>query len=78
MPSGFLPISAGRVPGESAVRLYRESSLFEELRDPEALRGKCGRCEYREVCGGSRARAFAVAGDHLGPDPSCPYEPLRC
>lgn len=76
MPSGFLPISAGRVPGESAVRLYRESSLFKELRDPEALRGKCGRCEYREVCGGSRARAFAVAGDHLGSDPSCPYEPL--
>jgi radical SAM protein len=75
MPSGFLPISAGCVPEESAVRLYREAPLFRELRDPSALRGKCGRCEYREVCGGSRARAFAVSGDHLAADPSCPYDP---
>jgi radical SAM protein len=77
MPSGFLPISAGRVPDDSAVRIYRETPLFRELRDPDALRGKCGRCEYREVCGGSRARAFAVGGDHLGSDPSCPYRPLN-
>jgi radical SAM protein len=77
MPSGFLPLSAGRVPEESAVRLYRRSPLFRELRDPAALRGKCRRCEYREVCGGSRARAFAVSGDHLASDPSCPYEPVN-
>lgn len=75
MPSGFLPLAAGRVPAESAVRLYREAPLFRELRDPGALAGKCGRCEFREVCGGSRARAYAVGGDHLGPDPSCPYRP---
>jgi radical SAM protein with 4Fe4S-binding SPASM domain len=75
MPSGFLPISAGRVPEESAVQLYRESPLFRQLRDPNALGGKCGRCEFREVCGGSRARAYAVSGDYLGEDPSCPYEP---
>lgn len=77
MPSGFLPLSAGRAPAESAVRLYREAPLFRELRDPGALGGKCGRCEFREVCGGSRARAYAVSGDHLGSDPSCPYQPSK-
>ena len=76
-PSGFLPLSAGNVRRDSAVRLYREAPLFRQLRDPGALRGKCGRCEYREVCGGSRARAHAVTGDHLAADPSCPYEPVR-
>ncbi|MBW8059686.1 MAG: hypothetical protein FVQ78_04995 [Solirubrobacterales bacterium] len=75
MPSGFLPLAAGSVRRESAVRLYREAPLFRELRDPDALGGKCGRCEYREICGGSRARAHAVSGDHLAADPSCPYQP---
>lgn len=75
MPSGFLPLGAGSVRERSAVELYRDSALFRELRDPEALRGRCGRCEFREVCGGSRARAYAVKGDHLAEDPSCPYEP---
>jgi radical SAM protein with 4Fe4S-binding SPASM domain len=75
MPSGFLPLSAGSARSESAVDIYREASLFRELRDPDALGGKCGRCEFREVCGGSRARAYAVSGDHLAEDPSCPYRP---
>jgi radical SAM protein len=75
MPSGFLPLSAGSVRDERAVSLYRESDLFRDLRDPTALKGKCGRCEFREVCGGSRARAYAVRGNHLEADPSCPYEP---
>jgi radical SAM protein len=75
MPSGFLPLSAGSVRERSAVELYRDSSLFRELRDPSALGGRCGRCEFREVCGGSRARAYAVSADHLAEDPSCPYEP---
>jgi radical SAM protein len=75
MPSGFLPLSAGRVHDRSAVSLYREAPLFRDLRDPAALGGKCGRCEFREVCGGSRARAYAVSGDHLAEDPSCPYQP---
>lgn len=75
MPSGFLPLAAGNVREESAVELYREAPLFRELRDPEALRGKCGQCEFREVCGGSRARAYAVSGDHMAEDPSCPYRP---
>lgn len=75
MPSGFLPLAGGNVREESAVSVYRDSSLFRELRDPNALRGKCGRCEFREVCGGSRARAYAVSGDYLAEDPSCPYRP---
>jgi radical SAM protein len=75
MPSGFLPLGAGNVRRESAVRIYREAPLFRELRDPEMLRGKCGRCEFREVCGGSRARAYATSGDYLAADPSCPYQP---
>lgn len=75
MPSGFLPLAAGSVRERSAVDTYRNSALFRELRDPDALGGRCGRCEFREVCGGSRARAYAVGGDHLAEDPSCPYDP---
>lgn len=75
MPSGFLPMSAGDVRREDPVTIYRQSPLFRELRNPRMLRGKCGRCEFREVCGGSRARAFAVTGDYLAADPSCPYQP---
>ncbi len=75
MPSGFLPISAGNVREQDPVEIYRDSQLFRELRDPEALKGKCARCEFREICGGSRARAYAVTGDHLESDPSCVYQP---
>jgi radical SAM protein with 4Fe4S-binding SPASM domain len=75
MPSGFLPLAAGNVRRDSAVSVYRDAPLFRELRDRDALHGKCGRCEYREVCGGSRARAYAVTGDYLASDPSCPYQP---
>lgn len=74
-PSGFLPLSAGNVRRQSVVDLYRRSPLFCSLRNVTALRGKCGRCEFREVCGGSRARAFALTGDYLAEDPSCSYQP---
>lgn len=74
-PSGFLPLPAGNVRTTPLALLYRDSSLFRSLRDPARLKGKCGRCEFREVCGGSRARAFAVTGDPLEADPSCPYLP---
>ncbi len=75
MPSGFLPIRAGNVREQDPVDIYRHSPLFRELRDPQALGGKCGRCEFRDVCGGSRARAYAASGDHLASDPSCAYQP---
>ena len=74
-PSGFLPQSAGNVREKSVVDIYRKSELFEELRDPDALRGKCGACPFRNLCGGSRSRAFAYTGDHLESDPLCAYVP---
>ncbi len=74
-PSGFLPLPAGNVREQPISRIYRESPLFRALRDPSRLKGKCGRCEFREVCGGSRARAFAFTGDPPASDPSCAYEP---
>ncbi|HBA85307.1 MAG TPA: radical SAM/SPASM domain-containing protein [Verrucomicrobia bacterium] len=74
-PSGFLPLSAGNVRNESIVSLYRSSPLFKEMRSPNLLKGRCGRCEYRDVCGGSRSRAYAVLGDYLGEDPCCIYQP---
>ena len=74
-PSGFLPLVAGNVRDRPLAEIYADSELFRSLRDPEQLRGRCGRCEYRDSCGGSRARAFAANGDPLAEDPGCPYEP---
>ena len=74
-PSGFLPAPAGNVRERSVVEIYRESELFRSLRDPDALRGKCGACPFRRLCGGSRSRAHAVTGDPLESDPLCPYVP---
>jgi radical SAM protein with 4Fe4S-binding SPASM domain len=74
-PSGFFPMSAGNVREASLVELYRESDLFTTLRDRSELRGKCGACEYRHVCGGSRSRAFVHTGDPMASDPLCPYVP---
>lgn len=72
-PSGFLPLAAGNVRGDDLVHVYREHPLFRSLRDPDRLTGRCGRCEYRDRCGGSRARAYAAGGDPLGEDPGCAY-----
>jgi radical SAM protein len=74
-PSGFLAFAAGNVRERSVVDVYRDAKLFQELRDPSLLKGKCGRCPFRELCGGSRARAYAMTGDYLAEDPSCAYEP---
>jgi radical SAM protein len=74
-PSGFLPLVAGNVRESNPIDVYRFSPLFQSLRDPNGFAGKCGRCEYRYVCGGSRARAWADSGDPLGTDPLCGYEP---
>ena len=74
-PAGFLPIRAGNVRVDDPVQVYRESPLFQQLRDPDQFKGKCGECEFRAICGGSRARAFAATGDPLESDPLCPYQP---
>jgi radical SAM protein len=74
-PSGFLPVSGGNVRTDSLVDVYQNSSLFRILREPSAREGKCGYCEYHKICGGSRARAYALTGNYLEADPRCCYEP---
>jgi len=74
-PSASLPIRAGNVRTDTIAGVYRHSSLFTDLRAHASLKGKCGRCELRQVCGGSRARAYAARGDYLAPDPACDYSP---
>jgi radical SAM protein with 4Fe4S-binding SPASM domain len=74
-PSGFLPLECGNVREGRLVEAYRDNPVFRLLRDPDALRGRCGRCQYRAVCGGSRSRAFSASGDFLGEDSLCEYEP---
>jgi AdoMet-dependent heme synthase len=75
-PSGFLPLPGGSLRERSLAEIYRDAPLFRELRDASRLRGRCGRCEYRNVCGGSRSRAYAMTGDHLAEEPYCSYQPL--
>lgn len=74
-PAGFLPIECGRFPESSVVDVYQNHPLFRALRNPDGFRGKCGVCEYRYVCGGSRARAYGVTGDPLETEPDCVFEP---
>jgi radical SAM protein len=74
-PSGFLPVVAGNVRQAGALAIYRDAPLFRALRDPDRLLGRCGRCSFRVVCGGSRARAWAVLGDVLAEDPLCAWDP---
>lgn len=74
-PSGFLPLSTGNVRSRSLKEIYRDSPIMRLLRNPDALHGRCGRCEYRGICGGSRSRAYALTGDYLATDPWCAYRP---
>jgi MoaA/NifB/PqqE/SkfB family radical SAM enzyme len=74
-PSGFLPLTGGNARTHNPLQIYRDSPLFQELRRPERFAGRCGCCEFREVCGGSRARAYAETGDPLESDPLCAYIP---
>ena len=74
-PSGFLPISADNIRKQSLADLYRHSPLFVGLRDSANLKGKCGVCEFREICGGSRARSYALTGDIYAEEPCCIWQP---
>lgn len=74
-PSGFLPIKAGNVRETPLPEIYRKSPLFQSLRNPSGFKGKCGVCEYNQICGGSRARAYGVTGDYLASEPTCIYIP---
>jgi len=74
-PSGFLPIHAGNIRETPLQEIYRDAPIFKALRDTKRLEGKCGACEYKEICGGSRARAYALTGDPLSQEPCCIYQP---
>jgi AdoMet-dependent heme synthase len=74
-PSGFLPVQRGNVRTASLAEVYRADEVFGRLRNANALLGKCGRCRFREICGGSRSRAFAATGAVMASDPLCAYEP---
>lgn len=74
-PSGFLPVSAGSIRQRSLESIYCDSPLFRNLRDTSKLEGKCGACEFKEICGGSRARAYALTGNSHGHEPCCAYIP---
>lgn len=74
-PSGFLPIDCGRFPSSDLVDVYQNSPVFRMLRSSDQLQGKCRVCEFRNVCGGSRARAYAMTGDAMSEEPDCSYVP---
>ena len=74
-PSGFLPMTRGNVRADRLAAIYRDDPVFTGLRDADALEGKCGRCEFRTTCGGSRSRAYAATGSVMTSDPLCAYDP---
>ncbi len=74
-PAGFLPLTLGNVRNDQLQDIYRNAPMFQALHNPNLFKGKCGYCEFRALCGGSRARAFAATGDALASDPFCHYEP---
>jgi AdoMet-dependent heme synthase len=76
-PCGYFPVSAGNVQDKSIASIWADSPLFQELRDTDNLEGKCGGCEYRNVCGGCRARAYGMTGNYLGEEPYCVHEPMQ-
>ncbi|CAB5017985.1 unannotated protein [freshwater metagenome] len=73
-PAGFLPIVLGNVRTHDIVDVYRDHPLLQQIRAAE-FGGKCGTCDYSELCGGSRSRAYASTGDPLAEDPACAYIP---
>lgn len=74
-PCGYLELDCGNVLNEGLQRIWEESRIFMNLRDVDGYQGKCGCCEYRHVCGGCRARAYAITGNYLAEEPYCVYQP---
>jgi AdoMet-dependent heme synthase len=72
---GFLPVAAGNVREQTLQEIYQRSILFTQLRQNKLLKGKCGKCQYSNICGGCRARALGASGDYLGSEPYCTYIP---
>ena len=76
-PCGYLPALAGNIREQPFEEIWRDSKVFNDLRDVDKLKGKCGRCGFKRVCGGCRARAYAKTGDYLVEEPYCVYRPRR-
>jgi radical SAM protein with 4Fe4S-binding SPASM domain len=76
-PCGYLELDCGNVRTAPFPEIWRNTPYFKELRTQSEYKGKCGACEYHKVCGGCRARAYSMDGDHMGPEPLCTYEPAR-
>jgi radical SAM protein with 4Fe4S-binding SPASM domain len=74
-PCGYLPLRAGSVREQPLQEIWERSELFQALRDPGGLEGKCGLCEFKRICAGCRARAYGMTGNYLGEEPFCIYEP---
>ncbi|MBI2831590.1 MAG: radical SAM protein [Chloroflexi bacterium] len=72
---GYLTVEAGNVREQSFDRIWADSPLFNALRDLSLMKGKCGACEYKRICGGCRARAYEATGDYLEAEPYCVYQP---
>ncbi len=77
LPCSYFPLAAGNIRQKSLKDIWEHSSLFRELRDFSSYKGACGACEYIRVCGGCRARAYAVTGDYLEQEPFCSYTPRK-
>ena len=76
-PCGYLPVECGDVTTQSFEDIWEKSEVFARLRDPSLLGGKCGHCEFRAVCEGCRARAWAATGDFMSEEPFCIHVPRR-
>ncbi len=76
-PCGYLPVTSGNVKQTPLPEIWRESKVFADIRDDSKLEGKCGLCEYKKVCMGCRARAYAETQSYLAEEPNCEYVPLR-
>ncbi len=74
-PCGYLPLEAGNIRREPFQKIWEQSPLFTDLREPDLLGGKCGICEFKRICSGCRARAYGMTMDYLGEEPFCTYEP---
>ena len=77
-PCGYLPVDCGNIRATRLTEIWDESPDLARMRDAGALEGKCGRCEFKQVCGGCRARAFGMTGNYLGEEPFCAYRPRKC
>ena len=74
-PCGYLPVVAGDLRQQRFSEIWQNSAVFNQLRDTGNLKGKCGCCEFRNICMGCRARSFAASGDYMSEEPFCIYQP---